>query len=294
MPSVLTPEQNRAYQDDGGVIVRGMFDREETDLLRRAMENDPLVSRHSLLRPDAQGGNTRISLWNRAGDRVYGLAARSARMVDTSEALIGEPVYHFQSKLTAKDPHVGGAWEWHQDYGYWYHNGCLRPDMLSCMIALDRSDRDNGCLQIVKGSHKLGRIDHVPASDKQNAADPKRMKWILERYPIAHCELDPGDVLIFHCNTLHRSDQNRSPKRRWTLLVAYNAISNDALVREDDRSYVPLAKVDDGAIKRAGLRFAKGEEEHFAEKAFVPKATAGVEGRQRIIATGVTADRGPE
>ena len=58
------------------------------------------------------------------------------------------------------------------------------------------------------------------------------------------------------------------------VLVAYNAISNDALVREDDRSYVPLDKVDDGAIKRAGLRFANATDEHFAKQAFVPKVTA--------------------
>jgi len=274
MPPVLTPEQHKEYQDTGAVILRSLFDAEEIDLLRRAMENDPLVSRHSLLRPDAEGGNTRISLWNRAGDSVYGLAARSARLVDTAESLIGEPVYHFQSKLTAKDPFVGGAWEWHQDYGYWYYNGCLRADMLSCMIALDRSDRGNGCLQVVSGSHKLGRIDHVPVSDKQNAADPRRMPWILERHRVVHCELDPGDVLIFHSNTLHRSDQNRSPNRRWTLLVAYNAVSNDALVREDDRYYVPLLKVDDGAIKRAGLRFASAGDEHFAQQSFVPKVSA--------------------
>ena len=274
MPSLLTPEQLKQYQDEGAVIMRGMFDAEETDLLRRAMENDPLVSQHALMRPDAEGGNTRISLWNRAGDSVYGMAARSARLVDTVEALIGEPVYHFQSKLTAKDPYVGGAWEWHQDYGYWYYNGCLRDSMLSCMIALDRSDRNNGCLQVVRGSHKLGRIDHVPVSEKQNAADPKRMEWILQQHEVIHCELDPGDVLIFHSNALHRSDQNRSPNRRWTLLVAYNAVSNDALVREDDRSYVPLDKVDDGAIKRAGLRFANAGDEHFAKQAFVPKVSA--------------------
>ena len=118
MRSVLTPEQHKEYLDQGAVILRGLFDAEEIDLLRQAMESDPLISRHSLLRPDADGGNTRISLWNRAGDSVYGLAARSARLVDTAETLIGEPVYHFQSKLTAKDPYVGGAWEWHQDYGY--------------------------------------------------------------------------------------------------------------------------------------------------------------------------------
>jgi len=271
MPSVLSAEQKAVYERDGLVFVRRLFDAEEVALLRRAMEEDPEILRHSLGRPDAAGGITRISLWNRAGDSVYGLAARSDRMVDTSEHLLGEPVYHFQSKLTAKEPFTGGAWEWHQDYGYWYHNGCLRPAMFSCMIALDRSDRSNGCLQIVRGSHHLGRIDHVPISEKQNAADPKRMEQILKRHDVVYCELEPGDAVFFHCNALHRSDQNRSANRRYTLLICYNAISNDAYVREDDRSYVPLERVDDGAIKRAGLRFASGDDkEHFASRAYVP------------------------
>src|SRR5258708_24859625 len=119
------------------------------------MEQDPAVRGSILDRGDGEGRSTRIALWNRAGDSVYGLAARSARMVDTSAALLAGDVYHFQSKLTAKEPEVGGAWEWHQDYGYWYHNGCIRPDLLSVMIALDKTTRENGCLQIATGSHTL-------------------------------------------------------------------------------------------------------------------------------------------
>lgn len=272
MTSVLSAEQVRAYHEDGFTIARNVFSAEETNLLCRAMEEDPKVAAHSLIRPDAEGGGTRISLWNRAGDSVYGLAARCARVVDTAEQLIGEPVYHFQSKLTAKDPYGGGAWEWHQDYGYWYYNGCLRPDMLSMMVALDRSDRNNGCLQVIKGSHKLGRIDHLQVSEKQNSADPARLEHIVEQYETMHCELDPGDVLIFHSNTLHRSDQNRSPNRRWTLLVCYNAVSNDTITKDDDRYYVPLDKVSDDAILEAGLKFASGDDEHFANQAFVPEA----------------------
>lgn len=272
MPSVLSAEQVKAYQDDGFTIARNVFSPEEVELLRRAMEEDPKVAAHSLIRPDAEGGGTRISLWNRAGDSVYGLAARCARIVDTAEELIGEPVYHFQSKLTAKDPFGGGAWEWHQDYGYWYYNGCLRPDMLSMMVALDRSDRHNGCLQVIRGSHRLGRIDHLQVSEKQNSADPARLDHIVAQYETVHCELDPGDVLIFHCNTLHRSDQNLSPNRRWTLLVCYNAVSNDTITKADDRYYVPLDKVEDGAILEAGLKFASGDDEHFASQAFVPEA----------------------
>lgn len=271
MPSALTAEQQAEFRTDGFVIVKGLFDAEETSLLRTAMETDPEVAGHIIDRLDAQGAATRIALWNRAGESVYGMAARCERMVDTTEQLLGGPVYHFQSKLTAKEPFVGGAWEWHQDYGYWYYNGCLRPDLLSVMIGLDRTTTVNGCLEIVRGSHRLGRIDHVPVpGEGQNVADPARMKHILERHELVPIELEPGDAVFFHSNALHRSQQNRSAFRRWTLICCYNRTDNDTVIRDHDRFYVPLEKVPDAAVKQAGLRFASGDE-HFTSKAFVPK-----------------------
>ena len=273
MPCILSEAQLRAFHEDGLVVVRGMFDPEETGLLRRAMELDPEIRTHILDRLDAAGRATRIALWNRPGSSVYGLAARCERMIDTMEALLGGPVYHYQSKLTAKEPRVGGAWEWHQDYGYWYYNGALFPHLASCMVGLDRSFRENGCLELVKGSHKLGRIDHVPVpGEGQNVADPKRMAEITKAMEIVPAELEPGDAVFFHCNTLHRSAQNRSEHRRWTLLCCYNRVDNDTYVRSDDRYYVPLEKVPDAAIKAAGLKLAGGDDqEHFASKPFVPK-----------------------
>jgi len=271
MPSILSPAQLLDFQTNGFVIARAMFDAEETALLRTAMEQDPEVRSHMLDRLDAQGAATRISLWNRAGDSVYGMAARCTRMVDTMDEILGGPVYHFQSKLTAKEPFVGGAWEWHQDYGYWYHNGCLFPDLASCQVALDRSTTVNGCLTMVAGSHRLGRIDHVPVpGEGQNVADPARMRDILARLPEVPCELEPGDAVFFHSNTLHRSARNDSPHRRWTLICCYNRVDNDTVTRTDDRYYVPLERVPDSAVKQAGLRFASGTE-HFTSKPFVPK-----------------------
>jgi hypothetical protein len=75
MPSMLSRKEVARYHEDGYIFVRGLFDADETDLLRRAMEEDPAIRDHSLLRADQEGGATRISLWNRAGDSVYGLAA---------------------------------------------------------------------------------------------------------------------------------------------------------------------------------------------------------------------------
>ena len=127
MTTRFTPEQRAAYERDGYVLVRGLFDTEEITLLRRAIEEDPQLRTSLYDRKDADGKPTRMATWNHPGDSVYGLAARSHRVVDTLEDMLGGEVYHYHSKLTAKEPYEGGAWEWHQDYGYWYHNGCVCP-----------------------------------------------------------------------------------------------------------------------------------------------------------------------
>ena len=51
-------------------------------------------------------------------------------------------------------------------------------------------------------------------------------------------------------------------------------MSNDTFKRDDDRYYVPLEKVADDAIKKAGVRFAAGSQEHFTSKPYVPKVRA--------------------
>ena len=259
----LTQQDREAFERDGYFFVRGLFDPDEARLLARAMEVDPKILGNANELRDGGGASTRIVLWNHPGDSVYGLAARSHRVVDTMEGLLGGEVYHYHSKLTAKDPYEGGAWEWHQDYGYWYNNGCLFPLMASCMIALDRSDQGNGCLQVLKGSHAMGRIDHIHLDGKQVGADPARVEMAMEAMELVYCEMDPGDGLFFHGNLLHRSDQNRSERRRWTLLCCYNAARNNPTIQHHHPFYTKLHKVDDGALKQAGLRFAEGDTEWF-------------------------------
>ena len=208
--------------------------------------------------------------WNHPGDSVYGLAARCERMVDTMEDLLGGEVYHYHSKLTAKEPLEGGAWEWHQDYGYWYNNGCLFPLMASTMIALDRSDKSNGCLQVLRSSHLMGRLDHALLEGQQVGADLRRVEEAKKRLETVYCEMDPGDALFFHCNTLHRSDQNRSASRRWTMICCYNAARNNPYREHHHPGYTPLKKVPDGALKAAGLKFATADD----DKVFLKRPTA--------------------
>ena len=65
-----------------------------------------------------------------------------------------------------------------------------------------RSVKDNGCLQVLKGSHRLGRINHV-LSGEQAGADADFLEAALSRFSLEYVEMEPGDVLFFHCNLLH-------------------------------------------------------------------------------------------
>ncbi len=252
----LSDQDLCTYREDGYVLVRGFFDAEETDLLRRAAKEDRELDQHSFGRADGEGGTVRLSLWNHPGDTIYGMFARCESVVNSAEKLLGGEVYHYHSKMIMKDARVGGAWAWHQDYGYWYQNGVLYPLLTSAFIAVDPATRENGCMQVIRGSHELGRIDHVLTGD-QAGADRERVEEILKRLPLVYVEMEPGDTLFFHSNLLHRSDQNRSDKPRWSMICCYNAARNDPYKESHHPRYTPLVKVPDSAIREAGLkRFA--------------------------------------
>jgi ectoine hydroxylase-related dioxygenase (phytanoyl-CoA dioxygenase family) len=201
----------------------------------------------------------RLSLWNHPGDGIYGMFARCERIVRSAEKLLGGEVYHYHSKMILKDAKVGGAWAWHQDYGYWYQNGVLTPNLTSVFIAVDPCTKENGCLQVIQNSHHCGRINHVLTGD-QAGADRDRVEELLKRqehFPLVHVLMEPGDALFFHSNLLHRSDQNKSDHPRWAMICCYNAKANDPYKEAHHPRYTPLSVVPDTAIKQVGVkRFA--------------------------------------
>ncbi|MBS0211283.1 MAG: phytanoyl-CoA dioxygenase family protein [Planctomycetes bacterium] len=249
--STITEQQVAAYRRDGYILLRSLFAADEMQLLLDYARRDPALQSAAYARKDASGAETKLALWNHAGDDLYSLFARSPRIVDPMTQLLDDEVYLYHMKMMLKEPLVGGAWEWHQDYGYWYNNGCLSPRMASCLIAVDRANRENGCLQVLRGTQQLGRIDHGK-SGEQTGADMERVNAALERHELVYVECEPGDALFFDANLLHRSDQNRSPNPRWSLICCYNARSNDPYKESRHPRYSPLAKVGDDAIRNWG------------------------------------------
>jgi len=231
-----------AYDRDGYLLVEQLFDRPEIDLLRNSAKRDSDLDQQAYGRNDGEGGSVRLSLWNHPGDDLYSMFSRNDRIVDRVEQLLGDEPYHYHSKMIMKEARTGGAWAWHQDYGYWYDNGVLFPNLCSVFVAVDPATRANGCLQVLRGSQAMGRITHMKVGE-QTGADPERVDAAMERLELVYVEMKPGDALFFHPNLLHRSDQNRSPDDRWALVCCYNARSNDPYKEGRHPRYTPLKRM---------------------------------------------------
>ncbi len=249
--TVLSLDEQNRYRRDGFLRIDGLFDREEISLLKDTATHDQRMDQAASARDDGTGHRVRLSLWNHPGEGIYGMFARCHRVVDRVEDLIGDEVYHYHSKMILKDAKVGGAWAWHQDYGYWYQNGLLFPDLCSVMIAVDEATRENGCLQVLKGSHKMGRVNHVLTGD-QAGADMTVVDAAAKVCQRIDCQLKPGDTLFFHPNLLHCSAANESDKARWALICCYNARHNQPFKESHHPSYNKLHKVDDAMVKQVG------------------------------------------
>ena len=245
--NALQEEEVKAYDKDGYIIIRNLFTTEEINLLGQTARADNEMDQASTKRDDGEGNAVRLALWNHPGDGIYGMFARSKRLVDRVEQLLDDEAYHYHSKMVLKDAKVGGAWAWHQDYGYWYQNGVLTPNLCSVMIAVDQATVENGCMQVIKGSHTMGRVNHVLSGD-QAGADMVRVEEAKKRFELVYATMDPGDALFFHSNTLHASDANDSDHPRWAMICCYNAASNDPYKDSHHPRYTKLDKVNDDQI----------------------------------------------
>ena len=134
--------------------------------------------------------------------------------------LLGGPVRFWHDQLFCKPAHHGGVVAWHQDYSYWTRTEPMSH--LTCWIALDDSDRDNGCLYYVPGSHRwqlLPRTGLTGNMDEIMTVLTPEQKRDFQPIPI---ELKKGQCTFHHPLMVHGSYANRSDRpRRATLINAF-------------------------------------------------------------------------
>ncbi len=225
----LTEEQVAFYRENGYLVVEGLLDPEQVAALNA--EIDRIVTEQADLTADSGGFNLEKSGESPfAGDakaagvfrKIQSLAeisepfkhlAECAAVLDVIEDLVGPDLWFHSNKLMFKPAHHGSAKPWHQDYAYW-KSRCPEPNQLSLWIALEPATIENGCVEVLPGSHKLGLLDH----------HKQELQVALETIDASRtvpAPLAPGSALIFDCLTLHYSAPNRSDRSRRGMIYTY-------------------------------------------------------------------------
>ena len=259
MNSRLDNTRLEAYERDGFVRVQNLFDAAELEPLLDAYRKDPTVrgSLYGML--DSDGAPHPICIWTELGDDIIGIVPRMERMVEATETLLNEPCYHWHSKITVKPPGCDAQIDWHQDFASWYDDGVPFPNLLTVGIAVEPATKENGCLQLIPGSHQFGKMDYLDAKSFK-----RRLEHAQNNLGLVHCEMNAGDAVFFHCNTLHGSASNHADASRLMLFVSYNAVANEPIrgaqgANEDgmfmnipptDRMSRPLTKVADDVLRK--------------------------------------------
>ena len=271
MSFFLSDREMSAYQAKGFLLREGVFSASELSLFRSAAEQAQKDAVELIRRGAAQG--RKIHPYTLDGNRFadidfitvqfeHGLANDAVRVIEPinelSEpfnTLIDEPrltqpmqqivgvdeLALWTAKLNLKPAREGSGFRWHQDSPYWIHD-CNHVDQLpNVMVLFDDADAANGCLRVIQGSHKKGRLP--------GCEDGSQLQGFFT-HPTAFSEQDQvlmeapaGSVVFFDPHIVHGSQPNHSDAPRRAIIITYQPAGYPALksrvVRQVAKSFNP-------------------------------------------------------
>ena len=220
----LTKQQVKKYQDDGVLLLKNFFSKEELESINKDIKN------FSRMKPNDWNPGKEMAYYEtnttNENERIlcriekfvdynqeFQKLANSDKILGVLEDLMGGPCILFKDKINFKRPN-GGGFRPHQDVQARWDD--FVKYTMSVMISTDQSTPDNGCLEVALGHHKRGLIGKYDSPLEEE--DLKGMKFEMITTEI-------GDVLFFDHFTPHQSKPNKSDKPRSNIYLTYNLLS---------------------------------------------------------------------
>ena len=236
-PEGFTREEVERFSRDGYVVARGLAPESlRSRMLEVAREHlkaavPPLEYEADVKYPgapeshDAPGGRTvRRLLQAYARDAAYRAWATSPVIGEPLRQLIPGDVELSQAHhncVMTKDPRYSSLTNWHRDIRYWAFD---RPELVSVWLALGRERYENGCLLVLPGSHAMEFLPEQLDAAQFLRTDVEQNRALLARE--AAVELDPGDVLFFHCRLFHAAGNNQTGQTKFSVVHTYHSADN--------------------------------------------------------------------
>jgi non-heme Fe2+,alpha-ketoglutarate-dependent halogenase len=228
MTKLLTNAQIQQFRQQGYVSPVRVMSAAETAAIRDEIERFEAKS----------GGPLKGELRHKSHLLFTCLArlVRHPRIVDAIEDLYGRDLLCWTSNFFIKEKSGPAFVSWHQDSTYW---GLSTPDVVTAWVALTPSNKSNGAMEVVPGTHLWDQVPHRDTFDRHNLltrgqevaveVDPR------EAVPLI---LEPGEMSLHHVRLVHGSPPNPSDDRRIGFAIRYIPTHVRQLEGEDSASLV--------------------------------------------------------
>jgi ectoine hydroxylase len=254
----LSPEQLKAFDEEGYLFLPDCFSPDEVAVLRQEADAIYRSERQEVWRE--KSGAPRTAFAAHTYNEGFRLLGAHPRLIEPVEQLFGEPLYMHQYKVNAKAAFDGDIWQWHQDYGTWARDdGMPEPRAMNISVFLDEVMHINGPLMFIPGSHRSGVLpaghDEATTSYPLWTLDNDTISRLVDAAGIVAPTGKPGAVLMFHGNLVHGSTANITPYARKIVYLTLCAVSNH--IRRPTRpewiahrDFAPIVPVPDDALIR--------------------------------------------
>lgn len=259
----LSPEQLQSFQDKGYVICPDLFSRDEMTVLNDALQ---VIYADHLERPEVSrekgSAAPRMIFGADQFSPAFARLARHPRWIKPAQQILGTEVYIHQLRINPKMAFEGEAFWWHQDFATWhFEDGMPTSNALMIAVFMDDILQINGPLMVIPGSHKYGEVpERVPNQDKTGYTimDVHRdtVKELVDKGGIETLTGRSGSVMFMHCNLLHASAGNVTPRPRSVVYINANSVANEPTTKKRARYHcnpdaTPLKPLADNCLATA-------------------------------------------
>lgn len=209
----LTAAQRREYDELGYTLVPGVFPADELAAIDDEIER--LQAEVAAEKGYDDGWILRLGLRSDLTRRF----CADERLLSLVQEIVQPGIAIYSAKLVPKLPHNDAICHWHQDDAY-YAETSQSQTRMSVWVPLQDSDEENGCLQVIPGSHAWGLQPYEQREGGycNKALIPPEDIDLSQAVPVP---ASAGDVLLFSALLWHSSGGNRSDRLRRAFIVSY-------------------------------------------------------------------------
>ncbi len=230
---VVTEEQKRQYREQGFIVVKNVLGHEQVERYKKRatqiahgdippggekmIVKDVRVAK-GLYKPD----DPEKGLWKLLQpdhfDPAFADFPTSKKMLDVVEQILGPDLKCFLTMMIYKPPCLEEVHHpWHQDKMYF--NFGPADEIMGMWIALDATDKDNGTMVFIPGSHRQQVEHEYDSSPTQNFGIMYAKGYSIPYPGEVAVDLGPGDGVFFHSLLLHRTGPNVTERHRRVLTM---------------------------------------------------------------------------